>query len=165
MVGQSIFKRSQTILGAKIQQGFIRHLREETYRGLLQANWGFYLKKRKSDIINLMTNEIFNVSAGTHLFLQFLSSLIFTFIQIGIAFYLSVTMTSFILFFGIILIFFSRKFIKKSTLYRKGDFSVKSKYLAGITDHFNGIKDIKSNSLEESHLSWFLSLSKEMEHK
>ena len=83
---------------SKIQQGFIRHLREETYRSLLQANWGFYLKKRKSDIINIMTNEIFNVSAGIHLFLQFLSSLIFTFIQIGIAFYLSVKMTSFILF-------------------------------------------------------------------
>ena len=47
-----------------------------------------------------MTNEIFKVSAGIHLFLQFLSSLIFTFIQIGMAFYLSVKMTSFILFFG-----------------------------------------------------------------
>ena len=36
-------------------------------------------------------------------------------------------------------------------------------YLAGITDHFNGIKDIKSNSLEESHLNWFFSLTKKME--
>ena len=61
-----------------------------------------------------MTNEIFRVSAGIHLFLQFLSSLIFTLIQICLAFYLSVTMTGFILFFGFILIFFSRKFTKKS---------------------------------------------------
>ncbi|MFJ5621669.1 ABC transporter ATP-binding protein [Peribacillus loiseleuriae] len=164
MMGQSIFKRNQSVLGAKIQQGFIRHLREETYRGLLQANWGFYLKKRKSDIINLMTNEIFNVSAGVQLFLQFLSSFVFISIQIGVAFYLSVSMTSLILFFGVILLLFSRKFVKRSKTLGKQSFLLTQKYLGGITDHFNGIKDIKSNSLEESHLNWFLPLIKEMEH-
>ena len=163
MVGQSIFKRNQTILGAKIQQGFIRQLQEETYRSLLQANWGFYLKKRKSDIINIMTNEMFNVSAGVYLFLQFISSLIFTCIQIAIAFYLSVKMTSFILFFGLILILFSKKFIRRSQTLGKETVELTQTYLAGITDHFNGIKDIKSNSLEESHLNWFFSLTKRME--
>ncbi|KRF60796.1 multidrug ABC transporter [Bacillus sp. Soil768D1] len=163
MVGQSFFKRNQTILGAKIQQGFISHLREETYRSLLQANWEFYLKKRKSDIINLMANEIFRVSAGTNLFFQLLSSIIFTIIQIIFAFYLSVKMTSFILFFGIILIFFSRKFVKKSQSLGKEALHLTQTYLAGITDHFNGIKDIKSNSLEQTHLNWFFSLSKKME--
>ncbi|QNU03896.1 ABC transporter ATP-binding protein [Peribacillus butanolivorans] len=163
MVGQSFFKQNQTILGAKIQQGFISHLREETYRSLLQANWEFYLKKRKSDIINLMANEIFRVSAGTNLFFQLLSSIIFTIIQIIFAFYLSVKMTSFILFFGIILIFFSRKFVKKSQSLGKEALHLTQTYLAGITDHFNGIKDIKSNSLEQTHLNWFFSLSKKME--
>ncbi|MGM1032017.1 MAG: ABC transporter ATP-binding protein [Bacillota bacterium] len=163
MVGQSLFKRNQTILGVKIQQGFISHLREETYRSLLQANWEFYLKKRKSDIINLMANEIFRVSAGTHLFFQLLSSITFTIIQIILAFYLSIKMTSFILFFGIILIFFSRKFVKKSQSLGKETLHLTQTYLAGITDHFNGIKDIKSNSLEITHLNWFFSLSEKME--
>ncbi|MDR4925451.1 ABC transporter ATP-binding protein [Peribacillus simplex] len=163
MVGQGFFKRNQTILGVKIQQGFISHLREETYRSLLQANWEFYLKKRKSDIINLMANEIFRVSAGTNLFFQLLSSIIFTIIQIIFAFYLSVKMTSFILFFGIVLIFFSRNFVKKSQSLGKETLHLTQTYLAGITDHFNGIKDIKSNSLEMTHLNWFFSLSKKIE--
>ena len=47
MVGQSIFKRSQTILGAKIQQGFIRHLREETYKSLLASKLAVLFKKEK----------------------------------------------------------------------------------------------------------------------
>lgn len=110
-----------------------------------------------------MTNETFNVSAGINLFLQFLSSLIFTFIQTCIALYLSVTMTSFIIVFGLILIFFSRKFIKKSQSLGKETFQLTQTYLAGITDHLNGMKDIKSNSLEDSHLSWFLSLTEKME--
>ncbi|MED3998198.1 ABC transporter ATP-binding protein, partial [Peribacillus frigoritolerans] len=163
MTGQSIFKRNQTILGVKIQQGFVRKLRDEAYGSLLQVNWGFYLKKRKSDIINIMTNETFNVSAGINLFLQFISSLIFTLIQIGIAFYLSVPMTSFIIAFGGILIFSSRKFVKKSQSIGKETFQLTQTYLAGMTDHLNGMKDIKSNSLEESHLNWFLSLSERME--
>ncbi|MDM5452719.1 ABC transporter ATP-binding protein [Peribacillus simplex] len=163
MVGQSVFKRNQTILGVKIQQGFVRKLRDEAYGSLLQVNWGFYLKKRKSDIINIMTNETFNVSAGINLFLQFIASLIFTFIQIGIAFYLSVPMTSFIIAFGFILIFSSRKFVKKSQSIGKETFQLTQTYLAGMTDHLNGMKDIKSNSLEESHLNWFLSLSERME--
>ncbi|MED3835010.1 ABC transporter ATP-binding protein [Peribacillus frigoritolerans] len=163
MVGQSYFKRNQTILGVKIQQGFISHLREQNYRSLLQANWEFYLKKRKSDIINLMANEIFRVSAGTHLFFQLLSSITFTIIQIIFAFYLSIKMTSFILVFGIILIFLSRKFVKKSQSLGKEALHLTQTYLAGITDHFNGIKDIKSNSLEITHLNWFFSISKKME--
>ncbi|MBO0602523.1 ABC transporter ATP-binding protein [Sporosarcina sp. E16_3] len=163
MVGQSIFKRNQTILGAKIQQGFIRQLKEETYRSLLQANWGFFLKKRKSDIINIMTNEMSNVSAGIYLFLQFISSLIITIIQIAIAFYLSVKLTSFILLCGLLLILFSKKFIRRSRSFGKETVQLTETYLAGITDHFNGIKDIKSNSLEESHLNWFFSLTKRIE--
>ncbi|MCT1390512.1 ABC transporter ATP-binding protein/permease [Peribacillus frigoritolerans] len=163
MVGQSVFKRNQTILGVKIQQGFVRKLRDDAYGSLLQVNWGFYLKKRKSDIINIMTNETFNVSAGINLFLQFISSLIFTLIQIGIAFYLSVPMTSFIIAFGGILIFSSRKFVKKSQSIGKETFQLTQTYLAGMTDHLNGMKDIKSNSLEDSHLNWFLSLSERME--
>lgn len=163
MVGQSIFKQKQTVLGAKITQGFIRYLREETYKGLLQANWGFYLKKRKSDIINLMTSEIFNVSAGVNLFLTLLSSLIFISIQLGVSFYLSISMTSTILFFGIILLLFSKKFVKKSKSLGKESFQLNQRYIGGITDQFNGIKDIKSNSLEATHLKWFLGLIHSME--
>ncbi|WHT48239.1 ABC transporter ATP-binding protein [Sporosarcina thermotolerans] len=163
MVGQGVFKRSQTILGAKIQQGFIRKLKEDTYKGLLHANWGFYLKKRKSDIINIMTNEMYNVSAGIYLFLQFMSSIILTFIQIAIAFYLSVKMTSFILFFGLILILFSKKFIRKSHSLGKETFGLTETYMADVTDHLNGMKDIKSNSLEENHLRKFFSLTEKME--
>lgn len=160
---QSLFQRKQSILNMKIQQGFIRHLREDTYKSLLQANWAFFLNKRKSDIINLMTNEITLVSAGTNMFLQFLTSIIFTLIQLGIAFWLSTQMTLFVLLFGISIIFFSRSFINKSNKLGKETYELSQMYIAGITDHFNGIKDIKSNMLEESHLNWFRGLSGIME--
>ena len=61
------------------------------------------------------------------------------------------------------LILFSRTFRKRSKDLGKESFQLTQSYLAGITDQFNGMKDIKSNSLEKSHLDWFLSLSKKME--
>ena len=163
MIGQSYFQRSQSILNTKIQQSFTRHLREETYKAFLQANWGFFLRKRKTDLINIMTSEIARVSSGTQLFLQFASSFIFTFIQIGIALWLSVKMTIFVLIFGSILIFFSRKFIKKSNDLGGNTIEISKAFLAGMTDSFNGIKEIKSNNLEGSHINWFRSLNERME--
>ena len=164
MIGQSLFQRNQLILNSKIQQKFSRYLREETYKVLLQANWGFFLKKRKSDLINTMISETGRVSSGTSLFLQFVSSLVFTFIQLIISFLLSAKMTLFVLLFGVGLMFFSKKLIKKSSALGEENIKLSRTFLAGMTDHFNGIKDIKSNNLEDSHINWFGSLNDQIEN-
>lgn len=164
ILGQSYFQRQQTILNAKIQQGFIRFLREETYRLLLNSSWSFFLEKRKSHLTNLMTTEISRVSSGTQMFLQLITSIVFTIVQLSIAFWLSGKLTLFVLVLGIAIIYFSRKFIDKSNTLGKETYDLNQMFLAGITDHFNGIKDIKSNMLEESHVSWFQTICRKMEN-
>ena len=165
VVGQALLQRNITVRNAKIQIRFINHLRLETYRGLLQANWSFFVKKRKSDLINSLTTELGRVSAGTNLFLQLLTSLMFTFIQIGFAFWLAADITIFVLCCAVVLAFLSRRFIKKSKRLG-GRTSENSKaYLAGITDHFNGIKDIKSNTLERSRYMWLRNWVEDVERE
>ncbi|KIV75302.1 Lipid A export ATP-binding/permease protein MsbA [Bacillus mycoides] len=165
VVGQALLQRNITVRNAKIQIRFINHLRLETYRGLLQANWSFFVKKRKSDLINSLTTELGRVSAGTNLFLQLLTSLMFTFIQIGFAFWLAADITIFVLCCAVVLAFLSRRFIKKSKRLG-GRTSENSKaYLAGITDHFNGIKDIKSNTLERSRYMWLRNWAEDVERE
>ncbi|TVY05629.1 ABC transporter ATP-binding protein [Paenibacillus cremeus] len=159
LVGQGYFQRKQMILNGKIQQGFNRKLREETYKALVEANWGFFLKKRRSDVINIMTTELSRVAGGTQIFLQFLAALVFTFIQISLAFWLSARMTILVILFGSCLIFFSRKFIKRSSSLGSETVELSKAFLAGMTDHLNGIKDIKSNTLEKSHINWVRSTS------
>lgn len=163
MVGQGAFQRNQQILNTKIQQGFSRHVREETYQMLLQAKWSFFIKKRRSDIINIMTTEIGRVTGGVQLFLQFVTSLVFTCIQIALSLYLSFSMTLFVLFFGFLLVLSSRGLVKKSNDLGKNTVQLSKKFLGGMTDHFNGIKDIKSNTLEGIHVRWFKDLNHEME--
>jgi ABC-type multidrug transport system fused ATPase/permease subunit len=165
VIGQNLLQRQITIRNTIIQHGFFRHLRIETYDALLHSNWDFFIKKRKSDIINSLTSEIATASAGTHSVLQFIASLIFTLIQIGIAFWLSANITVFVLISGVLLIFFSRKFLKRSLALGNKNYVSGKRYLAGITDQINGIKDIKSNTLEESRMSWFREVTQNMQNE
>lgn len=161
--GQALLQRSQMVLNSRILQNFVRSLRTETYQGLLGAKWEFFLRKRKSDFHHVMVNELGRVSYGTSLFLQMVTAIIFTVIQIALAFWLSPLLTAVVLISGGILAIFSRKFIKKAGHIGDKTSELSQSYFAGISDHFNGIKDIKSNRLERSHISWFNNMSKELE--
>jgi ABC-type multidrug transport system fused ATPase/permease subunit len=151
-----------TVKNVKIQHGFAKHLRLEVYEDLLLANWDFYIKKRKTDLINTITAELARVSAGTNVFMQFITSIIFSMIQIGIAFFLSPEITAFVIISGFILAILSRGFIKRSTALGSKTSENGKNFLAGITDNFNGMKEIKSNYLEQSRMNWFRSITQKM---
>ncbi|SMF92115.1 ATP-binding cassette, subfamily C [Paenibacillus uliginis N3/975] len=161
--GQALLQRSQMLLNSKILQSFIRTLRIETYQGLIQAKWEFFLRKRRSDFNHVMSNELGRVNQGIFLFLQMISSFLFTMIQIGLALWLSPMLTMVVLLSGGLLALFGRKFIKKSKRIGEQTTELSKYYFAGISEHFNGIKDIKSNRLEQSHMNWFSNLSRKME--
>lgn len=163
LVSHAYFQRKQMLLSGNIQQGFIRHLRQETHEGVLNANWEFFLGSRKSDIINSLTTELSRVAGGTQMFLQFLSSIVFTLIQISIALFLSVKLTLSILLLGFILLLFSKKFLRKNSKLGFQTVELSKAYLASVSDQLNGIKDIKSNNLETNHTNWVHSISKDIE--
>jgi ABC-type multidrug transport system fused ATPase/permease subunit len=164
IIAQSYFQRNQTILNTKIQQNFIRHLREETYKSILQAKWSFFLKKKKTDLINLMSLELNRVAGGTTMFLQFISSLIFTLIQLCLALWLSPSLTISLIILGSLLLIFSKTFVKQSKVFGEETMLLSKEFIGGVTDHFNGIKEIKSNSLEENHIKWFHNISGKIEN-
>jgi ATP-binding cassette subfamily C protein len=161
-ITQNLLQRYMTVENVRIQHGFTRYLRIELYRDLLYVNWDFYLKRRKSDLINSMTSEIARVSAGTNTLIQLITSMIFTCIQVGMAFLLSPSITIFVLVSGLLLAVFSRGFIKRSNILGSKTSEIGQTFLAGITDNFNGIKEIKSNTLEQSRMNWYQSISQSM---
>ncbi|MRN56313.1 ABC transporter ATP-binding protein [Paenibacillus monticola] len=151
---QNVISRSVAIRNVEIQQNYGRKLRYEVYGALLRAEWSFFLKKRTSDLINMMTTELARVLAGISSFLQFITSLLFTLVQIGFAFWLSPKMTLSVLVCAVLLSVFSRRFIRKARMLGSRSSLLGKIYLGGITDQLNGIKDIKSNNLELSRLNW-----------
>ena len=159
---QGFIQRKLTIRDVKIRQEYIRHLRIKLYESLLHANWGFFIKKRKSDLINVLTTDLARVNGGINLFLKLLASSILTIIQIALAFWLSTSLTLFVLTGALVLSFFSRRFIKQSKELGKRTSQLALNYLAGVTDQLNGIKEVKSNQLEKSHIHWLRHITNEM---
>ena len=160
VIAQNLLQRKITVRNAIIHQGFLRYLRLKTYGSLLHANWSFYLKNRKSDLVNILMTEISRAAGGTQAFLQFAASLVSTFIQVGLAFILSPNITTFVLACGFILILFNRQFLKKSLSLGKRNYELNRQYYAGVTDQISGIKDVKSNALEASRMNWAKGVTK-----
>ncbi|MFD0588414.1 ABC transporter ATP-binding protein [Paenibacillus sp. GCM10027627] len=150
----NLIHRYVMIRNVELQGQFAKYLRMETYRELLQANWPFFLDKRGSDLVNVLTTELARVLGATHTFLQLLASVIFTIIQIAIAFWLSPMLTLFVLISGALLALASRRFIKSAKQLGGQTSQNAQDYLAGITDQINGMKDIKSNGMERARLDW-----------
>ncbi|CAM4114048.1 ABC transporter ATP-binding protein/permease [Paenibacillus alkaliterrae] len=163
--GQSFIGRNIGLREIRIHTGFINHIRLEIYRTLLQANWGFIMKKRKSDLINSLTGELGRVTNSTFVFLQLLASIVFTAIQIGLAMLISFKMTLFVLGCGLVIALLSKRFIRKSRDLGTVMTDLAQSYLAGITDHFNGMKDIKSNLLESSRYRWLVDWSNKIAYE
>lgn len=163
VVGQALLQRSQSIQNVSIHQGFVRHMRTESYRRLLQANWLFFLRKRRSDFIHILTSEIARVSQGIQLTLRLATSLVFMIIQIIFALMISVELTVLVIVSGLALAYLSRKFVRNAKSIGDRTSELAQTYYSGVTEHFNGIKDIKSNRLEQPHYKWFRELCSQME--
>lgn len=162
-IGSRYLYRKIAIQNAVIQTGFLRNLRTESYFALFQTKWSFFLKHRKSDLINIVDSEVAEVGAGISTVFALFSSLIFMVFQILIALILSPIITIFVLISGLCLVILNRNFLKKSFALGNRNYELGVEYFAGMTDQLNGMKDIKSNSLEKSRLSWFHNITKEME--
>jgi ABC-type multidrug transport system fused ATPase/permease subunit len=154
VLGQNLISRSVMIRNVDIQQHFASRLRLDAYGGILRASWPFFLRKRASDLINLMTIELARVLGAINLFLQLLSSLIFTIIQIAIALWIAPGLTLFVLGCGLVLGLCSGRFIRRAKALGNQTSQLSQSYLAGLTDQISGMKDIKSNTLEASRLQW-----------
>jgi len=163
LLGQGLLQRHLVNMNSELEQGFIRRLRMDVYRGLLQSDWAFFLRRRKSDFIHHATTELPRVSFGIFTFLQLATSLLFTLIQIGFAMWLSAPLTIAVLLCGLALAVCSRSKVRNSRAIGQETTELMQRYVAGMTDHFNGIKDIKSNRLEKQHLTWFGELCDRLE--
>ncbi len=165
IIGQNWIQKKLTIQNRLIYVGYTNHLRTKIYQSLLWADWLFYLKKRRSDLMNSLTDELNRVSVGISQFLLLATSVVFTIIQIGIALWLSPEITFFVLCCGAVLGLFSRRYIKKSEAIGNQTTEVARSYYGAISDQLNGMKEIKSNSLEHTMGDWLKDFNERYTHE
>lgn len=165
IITQQLLQNKLNAQRAFIQVCFINALRLKVYQYILQAKWEFFINRRRSDLISSLTNELGRVNSGTSQILNFFTSIIYTIIQIAIAFILSPQITAFVLICGLLMSLLARKFISKSRSIGQNTTEIGKKYYAGINDHLQGMKEIKSNNLEPSMQNWLESLNGQITHE
>lgn len=155
---QSWLKRYQSILNVSIQQNYTNFLSVRLFKAAAEADWLFFLSKTKSDITHVLTGELMRVSAGTTFFLQILATACISLIQVLLAFWISPGLTLLTIGGGVVLFVCLYPFVKESR--RMGsDISANNRELYfEVTEHLNGVKEIKSYGLEPSQIQSFARL-------
>ena len=152
---RAVVQRYQSILNVRIQQGFTQELRNRLYEAITYADWLFISRSRASDITHSLTTELQRIGSATQQFLLLVSTLAAIIIHVTMAFMLSPLMTALALGAAGVLLFVLRpqnrrvhdigKAMRRSTL----------DIYATITEHFGGLKEVKSYGVEKRHVNEF----------
>lgn len=158
IVGQSWLQRSQSIRNVEIQQSFNSFLSIRLFRAIAYARWLFLLSRAKADITHVLTAELTRVSTGTHFFLQLLATGLIAMVQIALAFLISPGLTLLVLGGGAVLFVFSYPFIRESRRMGLSISEFTRNLMFEVTEHLNGIKEVKSYGMEPVQIQNFAKL-------
>jgi ATP-binding cassette subfamily C protein len=161
---QSGLQRYQSNLNTRIQQSFHSFLSIRIFQGLAYAKWGYLAARKKSDLTNILIAELGRVAGGTQFLFQLIAIVIIGVIQIAIAFFLSPILTLVVIGGGLIFSVLMQKHVRQvkemgATLSKHN----RDLFFA-ITEHLNGIKEVKSCGMEEMHIVKFIELRKNIEN-
>ncbi|SMC98219.1 ABC transporter ATP-binding protein [Sporomusa malonica] len=154
--GQSWLQRCQAMLNFDLQQEFAVSLSIRLFRAVAYAKWQLLMSKAKSDITNVILSELTRVYYGMNIFLQMVATALITIIQISIAFMLAPGLTCSVLVGVCVLFLFLRSFYMESRKMGQDITKLNSDLLFTLTEHLNGIKDIKSNGIESAQMNSFI---------
>lgn len=158
IAGQSWLQRSQAIRNVEIQQSFNSFLSIRLFRAIAYARWLFLLSRAKADITHTLTTELSRVSTGTHFFLQLFATGLIAMVQIGLAFLISPGLTLLVLGGGAVLFVFSYPFIRESRRMGLSISEFTRNLMFEVTEHLNGIKEVKSYGMEPVQIQNFAKL-------
>lgn len=154
--GQSWLHRYQSVLNYNMQQTYSVFLTGRLYRAVAYADWQLLLSKKKSTITHVLTNELNRVYAGIGAFLNIISMVVISVIQILIAFMIAPGLTSLVLVSAFVLFIFLYPTVRESRRRGQNVSDLNSNLLLNITEHLNGIKEVKSYGIESSQINNFI---------
>jgi ATP-binding cassette subfamily C protein len=155
---QSGLQRYQSNLSVRIQQSLHSYLSIRIFQGLAYAKWSFLAAKKKSDLTTIFASELARVSGGTHFFFRLTATAILAVIQVMIAFLLSPLLTLVVIGGGLVFYVLTHNQVRQVKEMGAALSRNNRDLFFAITEHLNGIKEVKSCGLEEMHITKFREL-------
>jgi len=155
IAGQSWLQRYEAILNTTIQETFDSYLGTSVYRSLAFARWSFFLTVKRADVAHIVTTELTRVSMGTYYFLQLIAIGVVAVIQIGIAFAMAPYLTLLVLGSGLLLFCCLHVSVREARRMGMNISDFSRDLFCEITEHLNGIKEVKSYGAEPLQVRLF----------
>jgi len=153
----------QTLNDAKIQQGFVRYLKDRLYTAIGHSEWLFVSRLRMSDVAHVITSEVQRAGQVIIQLLRFTSTFIMMLAYLAVAVILSAKMALLSLIGGIILLAIgNRKNRQAYNIGKSGQRSMKKVYQV-VLEHLAGMKIAKSFAEEDRYIAEFIRHSEEVE--
>ena len=155
LIGYAFFKASYTYLSQMVIATFSNQYSINALKSVINANWDFYLKYSPSKLTNLFNQEARSVLMLSFQSFRLIQTSLLVFVQLGLAFLISPSLTTITLGVLVVLYFLLQFFFKRG--FQIGDKRVKinEQIQRILTENFQGIKFIKLHNLErKSYLEY-----------
>jgi ATP-binding cassette, subfamily C, bacterial len=163
VAAKALLDRSNAVINFRLQQRFVAQLRERLYKTLIRADWRFFVRRRNSDFMHKLTDELENIGSTTFELMNWIVNCILTLTYFVFALFLSPVMTLFVLVAGATL----SVLLRRRTYRARGHGQTLSRayenLYAAISEHFSGMKTAKSHGVEDKHADLFLDIAREVE--
>ena len=155
----------QSVNNAKIQQSFVRYLKNKLYTSIGHSQWQFVSQMKLSDLAHVITTEVQQSGQVIFQLLRFTSNTITMLVYVGVAFMLSAKMAFLSLIGALLLLLIGRR--KNRTAYKIGKDSQKSmkKVFNIVIEHLSGMKVAKGFAEEDRYIADFIHYSEDVEKR
>lgn len=136
------------------------NLRQELYHTVSTARWEQLTAGKQTDTIDLFTAQCSQVSQGVSMIIALLSSVVTAFVSLGIALWLSLPVTVFVLFFGCGFAWVFRHLMKESKRYGDEMIRINRVMYSELYSQLRSIKEVRSYGVQKEHADFFEEISR-----
>ena len=155
--------RHQAILLHRLEETFVRTLRQQLYGAITDATWPFFIRHKSSDFTHALTSEMRRLRSAARSALELAVKLMVALVYVGLALYLSplVTLLAFACGLALVALIYPQMRLAR----RKGEAITKANrsLYAAIGEYLAGMKVAKSHGIEDLHRRTFGMLSERVE--
>ncbi|MEI6287593.1 MAG: ABC transporter ATP-binding protein [Bacillota bacterium] len=162
---QAVLQKKQSVSSMAFRAGFSRSLSNRLYSAFAEAKWQYIIGRRRSDVVNVLTNDLRNIDTGTYLVVQFLSALPIALAQLAVAFYLSPKVTALTIVLSAVFFVALRKNNNKLSDCAMTMHELMQNSIKLVSEHLAGIKEVKSYGAEKAQIQRFRQTNGAVEQK
>ena len=151
----ALLNRWMQIVRSQLEYSFTKVLQDRLFSAITSTDWSFFVQARSSDFTHALTSNLDRVSGGTFFFLRLLSTTVLASVHLALAVSLSPAMS--VICLACFLLLWRVLGRQNSLALKTGEqvTALTESFYSQITDHLDGMKEVKSLGAEQRHRAAF----------